>query len=223
MKLVYLVRHGLTDGNKIRQFQHPDIELSDEGLRQARSVAERFRTIPIDCIFSSDMTRARQTAEAIARETGKQVIETDLLREIRRPTSMIGKSRLEPEHQAVEDELREHFSDPAWRHSDEENYFDLKERAQNALKFILGRDEENVAVVSHGLIIKMIVALAIISDELTPAVFEKFDRGLATFNTGITKLKYDERGWYLIAWNDTAHFEEIQNGTSAHLDGNPAR
>ncbi|KAF8077722.1 phosphoglycerate mutase-like protein [Lyophyllum atratum] len=63
---VYLVRHGETDENRNGIIQgHLDTSLNSVGLEQAQLVGERLRSIPFDIAFSSDLSRAAKTAEAI--------------------------------------------------------------------------------------------------------------------------------------------------------------
>jgi broad specificity phosphatase PhoE len=64
---LWLVRHGNTEWNSQRRMcGHSDIALSPLGLRQASWVAGRLRREKITAIYSSDLSRARQTAEIIA-------------------------------------------------------------------------------------------------------------------------------------------------------------
>jgi broad specificity phosphatase PhoE len=76
-----LIRHGETALNASRTLQFPETPLGERGLLQAAAVGERFRGAPLAAIVSSDMARARMTAEAIARTTGLPVIESELLGE----------------------------------------------------------------------------------------------------------------------------------------------
>jgi len=81
MSSILLVRHGETPLNVARVLQPADTPLSERGLAQAHALAQRLRTMQLAAIVSSDLPRARQTAEAIAAATGVS-IETDaLLRE----------------------------------------------------------------------------------------------------------------------------------------------
>lgn len=65
-----LVRHGETALNTARILQPPDTPLSPRGHVQAAALARRLATQPIDALWSSDLPRAWQTAEPIARATG---------------------------------------------------------------------------------------------------------------------------------------------------------
>lgn len=64
--MIYFVRHGQTEWNKIGRMQgHIDIELNDEGKNQARIVKEKLKEIKFDKVFSSPLKRAKETAEII--------------------------------------------------------------------------------------------------------------------------------------------------------------
>ena len=76
-----LIRHGETDLNAARILQYPDTPLSTHGCLQAERVGRRLGEHPVQLIVTSDYTRARMTADQIARYTGARLIETPLLRE----------------------------------------------------------------------------------------------------------------------------------------------
>lgn len=79
---LYLVRHGVTAWNREGRFQgHTDVPLSEAGIEQACRLADRLAHVPVDAVWSSDMARARETAEIIAARHGLDVTVTPLLRE----------------------------------------------------------------------------------------------------------------------------------------------
>ena len=62
-----VVRHGETDWNAQRRVQgHTDIALNDTGKRQASLLARALADSPIHHVYSSDLQRARHTAQALA-------------------------------------------------------------------------------------------------------------------------------------------------------------
>ena len=66
-----LIRHGETAWNAERRLQgHLDIALNAEGERQAAALGAALAGEHIDLIISSDLARARQTAEAVQRARG---------------------------------------------------------------------------------------------------------------------------------------------------------
>lgn len=209
---IYFVRHGVTDGNDNNQFQLPTISLSKKGFGQANFIAQRLKdeNIPIDIIFSSPMTRASQTAHVIAEKIGHEVIENELFEEIKRPSIVRGRSKEDPEVKAIMKDVKKYFSDPNWRYSDEENYFLARDRAQKALDFILSGKKENVLVVTHGEILKMMLGVIIHGNDLTPEIYNKIKFVFAIFNTSISKFEFNDLGWYIRAWNDHAHLGEVE-------------
>ena len=83
MLKVYLLRHGLTDWNKLRRVQgSSDIPLNEEGRRVARLTAEGMRDMPIDLVYSSPLKRARETAEIICAGRDVPIVFDERIREI---------------------------------------------------------------------------------------------------------------------------------------------
>ncbi|HUG56136.1 MAG TPA: histidine phosphatase family protein [Candidatus Limnocylindrales bacterium] len=80
---LYLVRHGESEANAARIFAgQTDSPLTERGRRQAEAVAETLAPIRFDRVVSSDLSRCRDTAEAIARRQGLAVEIFPELREI---------------------------------------------------------------------------------------------------------------------------------------------
>lgn len=78
----YVVRHGETEWNVKKLMQgHSNSPLTTNGIKQARETAKKMRNIHFDEVFSSDLERAKQTAEIIALEKKLAVKTTQLLRE----------------------------------------------------------------------------------------------------------------------------------------------
>jgi 2,3-bisphosphoglycerate-dependent phosphoglycerate mutase len=75
-----LVRHGETDWNAEGRLQgHTDRPLSDFGRRQAHELAEELDDEELEAIYSSDLARARETAEIVGRKLGlPTVLDPDL-------------------------------------------------------------------------------------------------------------------------------------------------
>ena len=79
--MIFLIRHGETAGNAARIVQLPDIPLSPRGVAQAERLARRLAREGVAQILSSDLPRARQTAEAVQRATGAPLVFEPLLHE----------------------------------------------------------------------------------------------------------------------------------------------
>ena len=73
--LLYLCRHGETDGNvnQIVQGAGVDIPLNEKGHEQAKELGKILARLKLPKIYCSKMTRARQTAEDIAKEQTQKV------------------------------------------------------------------------------------------------------------------------------------------------------
>lgn len=79
---IYIVRHGQTEHNVLQLMQgHNDSPLTHLGEQQARSLAQEFKHIHFDEVFSSDLLRAKRTAELITLERKLAIKTTDALRE----------------------------------------------------------------------------------------------------------------------------------------------
>ena len=208
MKL-YLIRHGESEANITDFYHFPDTPLSEEGVKQSKTMAQRVSKLPVDFIYSSDLLRAQQTAMAISEKIGKQIELTPLLREFRKPSKLWGKSDDYFDSKTYVKLQKENFSNPDWKWEDDESFNDLKSRATEILKELSTRfNDKQIAVVCHGAIIKMMTAIAVLGSELTPQVFWNLWHNLWIKNTGITVLEYKYDKWTLITWNDISHFGE---------------
>lgn len=209
MKRIYFIRHGITNGNEMSAYQKLNTPLSEKGRSQANFLAERFSKISFDVLIASNMERAQETAHIIAQKTGHDVVSEALFQEILRPSIVQGKARTEPEVIEVMKIVKSHWRDEGKRHSDEENFHDLKGRALKALDYIKSRDEETMVVVTHGVILKMMIAVMMQGKDLHPDFWDEINRFFFPENTGITWIEYDNeyhpKRWQLITWNDHAH------------------
>ena len=79
---ILLIRHGETPWNAERRLQgHIDIALNDTGLQQAAALGQALAGEPLAAVLSSDLQRARQTAQAVASLHDLPVQADPLLRE----------------------------------------------------------------------------------------------------------------------------------------------
>ncbi|KAI1794685.1 phosphoglycerate mutase-like protein [Ganoderma leucocontextum] len=80
---VYIVRHGETDANREGVIQgHLDTALNPAGILQAKLVADALEDVPLGAAYSSDLQRARKTAEIILENHPKLELEaSEALRE----------------------------------------------------------------------------------------------------------------------------------------------
>lgn len=79
---IYLARHGETEWNEKKLIQgHSDIPLNEKGELQSKQLREKLKDIHFEAVFSSDLIRARRTAEIIIIEKKLAVVTTKALRE----------------------------------------------------------------------------------------------------------------------------------------------
>ena len=80
---ILLARHGETEWNRVGRWQgHADQPLNETGRRQAAELAARLAGDGITAVYSSDLARARETADAVASRLRLDVVEDEGLREI---------------------------------------------------------------------------------------------------------------------------------------------
>lgn len=83
MTQLCLVRHGQTDWNLEGRYQgQSDVPLNENGFAQAMQLAEQLKGETFAAIYSSDLLRARQTAQPVAKMLGMPVQIEPRLREI---------------------------------------------------------------------------------------------------------------------------------------------
>ena len=143
---IFLVRHGETVDNarQIMQGQTQG-ELNEIGFKQAQEVAARLSSEAIDAVVASDLHRAIQTAEIIAKPHGLPVETTPLLRE-RDWGGFTGRF--------IPDLRGEVWPD------DIESEEALLQRAHDFLQIMTATyDGKRVVAVGHGIINKAIIAV----------------------------------------------------------------
>lgn len=207
---IYLIRHGQSEMNLGGVYQYTATPLSKSGVEEAQSLAERLKEAAIDVIYSSPFVRAKQTAEHIAAPTGKKVLVLDALQELRRPSEMEGKKDDDLIVKEIKRGMRENYANKEWHYSDEENFWDLKQRIEQLMQLLQQEQAEHILLVTHGVVIKMFLALCVLRDKLTPELFLSFQDTLYLSTAGITQCHYSQqRDWMVLRMNDTAHLEEI--------------
>jgi broad specificity phosphatase PhoE len=211
MKKIYLVRHGESDANAGGIIRPEDeIELTEHGHEQAAFVGERARNLGIEKIIASTLLRARQTAEHISKATEIPVETSELLIERRFPSGYLGLTQEHPLIKEIIQLLEVRFGDDDANHSDEETFEELRARAIGALQYLQERPEQTILVVTHGIFLRILVAVATFGPDVTRKETGKFVHAFKTKNTGISLLEFDEEKyphapWVIRTWNDHAH------------------
>jgi broad specificity phosphatase PhoE len=144
-----IVRHGETDWNaELRFLGHADPPLNETGRAQARALADELADVRADAIYSSDLTRARETAEMLGERLGLPVSTLRELREID-VGNWQGLTREEINARFPDAYLAWRSGEPGW--SGGETYDQLAARVLPALNRIArAHPEGRVIVVGHG-------------------------------------------------------------------------
>lgn len=204
-----LIRHGQSRANVegVLQGATPG-ELTALGRRQAEAVAVRVAVEAPDLIVSSDLRRARDTAEAIAVASGRPVEEDRRLREWDVGT-FDGRHPDELTAAAARAGLPlEAYAPPGG-----ERLLDVAERAA-AVAEVLGARRgdgvERLAVVSHGDLLRALIGRLLGGGH---DVGRRFHLG----NASVTEFRLAADGWLVERVNDTGHLV----GPAADGDGRP--
>jgi probable phosphoglycerate mutase len=159
---IWLIRHGITEHNRNGRIQGQlDVPLSDQGRRQVHELAKRLRPGMIQAIYSSDLSRAKETAEIIARAIKLKVEEyRPDLREICFGRWQ-GHSRAEVA-ELYPEELAKWQADHTYSapHGGE-SFAQMTARGWQAVQEIAASHPgQTVAVVAHGALIKGVLCTA---------------------------------------------------------------
>ena len=158
MTTLILVRHGETDWNAERRWQgHSDPKLNDAGREQARRLAGELARV--DALYSSDLARARETAEIVARTIGVEVRFDERLRE--RGFGAWEGLTMEEIESSYPDDQRRWLAGTGPGARDAEPFEAFAERVGSFVDEIGQRHAgEEVLVVAHGGTIRVVHALA---------------------------------------------------------------
>ncbi len=213
-KLIYFVRHGesILNAQGIRQGHEGG--LSEKGKAQAKETGERLAHHHFQVMLVSPYDRTKETADIInsCLDTPLTIEYSELLQERRNPTEIIGKSISDLSVMKIVDAMDKSYHSDDFRFSDEENFIDLKLRAKRLLEYLSQRPEKKILVVTHGIFLRMVVAVTLYWDDLSASDYNSLSFYNASNNAAITVCRYrkgwfgptPDRRWELIAWDDYA-------------------
>ena len=149
--MIFLIRHGETEGNAARVVQRPDNPLSPRGVVQAARLARRLREEGIARILSSDLARAVTTAETLQRATGAPLAFEPLLQE-----RNFGDLRGTPYAQLDFDLFGLDYAPP---NGETWPVFHARvDRAWARVQALAGATDGHLAIVTHGLVCRSLAA-----------------------------------------------------------------
>lgn len=194
-----LIRHGETAWNRATRIQgHTDIPLSPLGLLQAERLAEALADEPLAALYASDLSRARQTAEALARRRGLAVRLDPGLREraFGRFEGLDWAQITEGHH---EDAERWRRREPGFAVGGGESLDDFSARCLAAVRrAAAAHPGQGIAVVAHGGVLDCLYRAA---TQVALDAPRSWQLGNATIN----RLLATADGFTLVGWNDDQH------------------
>jgi probable phosphoglycerate mutase len=193
--MIFLIRHGETLGNASRTVQLPDNPLSPRGIAQAERLARRLEREGVASILSSDLARAAETAQRLARVTGLAVEHHALLQE-----RNFGDLRGTPYAELGFDMFAPGYAPP-----NGETWEVFHERVDRAWALICARAaaaDGHLAVVTHGLVCRSLAGrhLVLPDGHVVPERWE---------NTAVTILDGTDRTWRVRRLNCIAHLDDL--------------
>ncbi|HEX9178837.1 MAG TPA: histidine phosphatase family protein [Burkholderiales bacterium] len=194
-----LVRHGETTWNREGRLQgHTDIPLSETGFVQADELAARLAGEAFDALYSSDLMRARQTAERVARRTGHPIVVDSRLRE--RNLGVL-QSFTRDESARVHPEVYERYrrGEAGYVIPGGESASQFFARVIGALTAIAaGLAGRRAVIVSHGGVLDALYRVAAGEGPDGP-------RKTTLLNASINTFHYRDGRWTLHLWGDISH------------------
>jgi len=197
-----VIRHGETEWNREKRMQGTtDTQLSDVGLSQAQALGRRLAARPFRALYSSDLSRARDTARAIAEHTGIEIVADPRLQE-RRFGIFEGLVAAEIVSRYPEEHARFSSRDPDYEVPGGESARSFTRRCLGCLAEIADRHRGGeVVVVTHGLVLDALYRAANGLDHGAP-------RPLPLINASINLFGYAAGAWRMELWGDVSHLAE---------------
>ncbi len=200
---ILLIRHGETAWNRERRMQgHIDIPLNQAGQRQARALGAALAAERPDAIWSSDLQRARDTAQAVADGHGMTVHLDASLRE-RCYGAFEGMTYQEigeryPQAMGQWKARSPHARFPGGER-DAETLHEFHQRCVAAVTGIARRQQgRKLVLVTHGGVLDSMYR------EATGMAIDA-ERHFGIVNAAINRLRWDGDRWFLLQWADDAH------------------
>ncbi|MDI1257853.1 histidine phosphatase family protein [Aquabacterium sp.] len=197
-----VIRHGETAWNLEARIQgHTDIPLNEHGRWQAERLALALSDDGLDALYTSDLQRARDTAQAVARATGLPLRLDQGLRE-RNFGRLEGMTQNEVALQWPEEGRRWRERDPSYGPEEGETLQSFYQRCiDTAERLARLHPGQTVALVAHGGVLDCFYRAANHIPLQAP-------RTWTIGNVSINRLLYSPEGFSLLGWADTRHLDD---------------
>lgn len=199
---IIAIRHGETAWNVDSRIQgHLDIPLNDTGRWQAQQLAYALAGEAITAVYASDLLRAFETAQAVAKAMDLPTTTDVGLRE-RNFGIFQGHRFTDIEARLPEQALLWRKREPAFTPENGESLNTLRDRVVTCVNALAARHPgELIAIVAHGGVLDVLYRAATGQGLQAPRTWE-------LTNTAINRLLWTPEGLTLVGWADTAHLEQ---------------
>ena len=199
-----LVRHGETAWNAEHRVQGQlDVPLNSIGQAQALAASKVLSLEKFDAIYSSDLARARQTAQPAASLLAREILLEKDLRE-RHYGIFERLTYAEVKKRFPEDYARFEAHDPEYAFRTGESFRNFYERSVAVISRIVKQHEDqSVLVFTHGGVLDMLYRF-IGGFPLGAA------RDFGIPNAGLNRIEVTPAGWRVLNWADTTHLESTR-------------
>ena len=194
--MIYLIRHGQTEWNLERRLQgQEDVSLNETGRNEAVVCAKQLASIKVDCIISSDLTRAKETADIINKSLSLPITLDSRLKELHCGDLQGTIIKEVPWHTFIHDPHK----------FNSEPLVDFYNRLKSFFNEIDAT--KNTVIVTHTGVVKMIKHLADNPDSYNQDDFEK------------TALQFKVRNGDIFMWDKTKKFQLLVNESVKRTKG----
>ena len=200
---ICFIRHGETDWNVEKRIQgHTDIPLNATGRAQALAMAYNAAHVSFNVIFSSDLQRAVETAQALAQ---REALEIQQLPQLRERHFGIFQGITAAEGAERHPEAYEHYRarDPHYAFETGESMLAFAARVAEAVDWMVRHHTgRTLAAVTHGGVLDILYRKATGRPLHTP-------RDFVIPNCALNWFRFDAHGWHLESWADRHHLENV--------------
>ena len=212
---VLAIRHGETAWNINGRIQGQlDVPLNDTGRWQVHRLALALADECIDAVYASDLLRAMETAQAVARASADPIVTDAGLRE-RGFGVFEGLSYAQINARWPDLAERWRKRDPGFGAPGGETLNQFYARSvATATRLAALHPGQTIALVSHGGVMDCLYRAA-------TRVALDAPRSWQLGNAAINRLLYTPQGFTLVGWSDTCHLEDDTQGGYADVDAPP--
>jgi probable phosphoglycerate mutase len=200
---ICFIRHGETDWNVARRIQgQTDVPLNETGVRQALAMAFNAAHHEFQAIYSSDLERARVTAEKLAERRGLQIHLLPQLRE-RNFGIFEGITAAEGAQRHPAAHAKYLARDTEYDFESGESMHAFAARVADAVHAMTRQHAGQViAAVTHAGVLDILYRKATGRPLHTP-------RDFSIPNCALNWFRFDANGWHLEAWDDHHYLAQV--------------